>query len=77
MSVNFTLSLPDDLKKRMDEHDEIRWSNVVRNILEQKLDDFDRLEKLLSKSQLNTEHLIELKKKTDEDARKYVRELMK
>lgn len=77
MSVNFTLSLPDELKKRMDEHDEIRWSNVVRNILEQKLDDFDKLERLLAKSQLNNEHLVELKKKVDDDARKYVRELMK
>lgn len=75
--VNITLSLPDELKKRMDEHEEIKWSRVVRNIIESKLDDFERLEELLSKSQLTEQNVADLTKKVDEDTRKHVRELMK
>ena len=35
---NLTVSLPEDLRKRMRAHPEIRWSEVVRRAIEEYLD---------------------------------------
>ncbi|OIO24597.1 hypothetical protein AUJ14_05690 [Candidatus Micrarchaeota archaeon CG1_02_55_22] len=47
---NLTLAIPDDLKARMDARPEINWSAAVRVVLQKTIDDFDRLEAVLSKS---------------------------
>lgn len=64
--ANFTLSFPDGLKKRMEEHSEIRWSAAVRSIIEQKLDDLDEWASLTSKSRLTVEDVKKLAAEVDE-----------
>lgn len=49
---NITLSVPPKLKKAMAEHKELNWSEVARQAIEDKLDQLDTMNKLLSKSRI-------------------------
>ncbi len=49
---NITLAIPEDLHTRMREHSEIRWSEVVRKSISQKIEDLDIMDKLTTKSKL-------------------------
>ena len=70
--ANFTLMLPDELQKKMKKHSEIRWSEVIRKIIQKKIDDLDLLDKLTSKSKLTLKDALEISKKVDASvARKY------
>jgi len=66
--TNITLSLPDELLKRMKKFDEIKWSAIVRKIIEQKVKDFEMLEKITSKSRLTDKDAEEIGKKIKRDA---------
>ena len=59
-----SLSVPDDLKRKMDSFKEINWSAVARQAFDQKISDLELLNKIKSDSAL-----------TEEDARKLGREL--
>ena len=63
--ANVTLFVPDDLKHRMDEHEHVRWSRVIRTIIEQKLDDFDDADRLALKSKLTEKDVRHLAAKVD------------
>jgi len=41
---NLTVSLPEDLRRRMKTHPEIRWSEVVRRAIEEYLDRLESVE---------------------------------
>jgi len=60
--ANITLSIPDDLKKKMEKHSEIKWSQVARNAIEKRINDLELLEKLTSKSKLTEEDVGEISK---------------
>ncbi len=62
-NVNITLSISEELHKKMKEHGEIRWSEVVRKIIEQKLADLELLDKLTGKSKLTEKEARELSEK--------------
>ncbi|TFF95744.1 MAG: hypothetical protein EU547_07190 [Promethearchaeota archaeon] len=62
--VDITLSIPDDLKKEMEEFPEINWSVVIRSSIKQKLFDLKFLKSFTSESDI-----------TDEDAEKLGREV--
>jgi hypothetical protein len=64
--VNVTLSLPDDVFRRMKSFPEIRWSKAVRNVIEDKLDSFEEAERLAGKSRFSVKDVALLSKKTDE-----------
>ena len=49
---NITLAIPEDLHTKMREHSEIRWSEVVRKSISQKIEDLDIMDKLTAKSKL-------------------------
>lgn len=49
---NMTLSVPEELHKRMREHTELKWSDIARQAFEQKLSEIELAKKLLSKSEL-------------------------
>ena len=59
---NITLSVPDELLKKMRQFDEIKWSTIVRKIIEQKVKDLEMLEKITSKSRLTREDAGEISK---------------
>jgi len=64
--VNVTLSLPDDVWRRMKSFPEIRWSKAVRNVIEDKLDSFEEAEQLAGKSRLSGKDTARLSKKVDD-----------
>jgi hypothetical protein len=41
---NLTLSIPDDLLKELKKYSYIKWSEVARNSLKEKIKDLERLE---------------------------------
>jgi hypothetical protein len=53
--ANITLSVPEDLHRRMRQHTELKWSDVARQAFERKLKEIELAEKLLSKSRLTEE----------------------
>ncbi|MBI5224610.1 hypothetical protein HY989_01955 [Candidatus Micrarchaeota archaeon] len=73
--ANVTLYIPDDLKKRMSRHKDIRWSRAIRTIIESELSDFEEAEKLAQGSNLTQEDVDFLTEKVNEDIRKHVRAL--
>ena len=62
---NLTLMVPEELQKKMRKHNEIRWSEVIRQAIEKKINDLDFLEKLSSKSKLTSDDVLEISKKID------------
>jgi predicted CopG family antitoxin len=64
-SVNVTISLPEELYRKMKEHDEVSWSAVIRNLIERKLKDMELLDKLTSRSRLSEEDVSLLAEKFD------------
>jgi len=53
--ANMTLSVPEDLHKKMRLHTELKWSDVARQAFEKKLKEIELAERLLSKSELTEE----------------------
>lgn len=55
---NVTLSIPSQVYEKMKKHSEIRWSDVVRKSILEKIDDLELMDKLTKKSKL-TQHDVE------------------
>ena len=64
--VNVTLSIPEELKKRMDAIQEINWSAVAREAFNEKIKDMEFIKKFKAKSKI-----------TEEDALKWGKEVSK
>ena len=62
---NVTLSIPEELHTRMKEHSEIRWSEVVRKTISQKIEDLDIIEKLTKKSKLTQKDVDKISSRVD------------
>jgi hypothetical protein len=60
---NLTLSIPKDLHMRMKKHSEIRWSEVIRKTISEKIDILEMMDKLSSKSKLTKNDIRILSKK--------------
>lgn len=43
--VSITLSVPEEVKSKMEKHDEINWSGFVRKCIIQKADELEGIEK--------------------------------
>ena len=67
--VNITLALPAELHSKMKEHTEIRWSEVVRKAISEKIKvleqvkDFEEIERIASKSKLTQKDVEEISNK--------------
>ena len=61
--VNITLSLPIELKKSLDKHSEINWSEVARQAFKDKLTKLSILKKFSSKFELSEKDIKELSDK--------------
>jgi hypothetical protein len=62
---NMTLALPEDLHDRMKSHSEIRWSEVVRKSISEKIDDLEMIDKLTKKSKLTQKEVDSLAERID------------
>ena len=58
--VNITLSVPGELKNRMDSFAEINWSAVAREAFDEKMRDLELIKKFKSKSTINEEDALKL-----------------
>lgn len=67
---NLTLAISEDLHKRMKEHSEIRWSEIVRKTISERIDDLELMDKLTKKSKLTQKDVDEIAHKIDSDVAK-------
>lgn len=68
--VNMTLAIPEDLKKIMDKHKDIKWSEVARNAIQEKAMKIELMDKLVSKSKLTEKDALEIGRKIKEGVAK-------
>lgn len=61
--ANMTLSIPEELHKKMKQHRDIRWSEVARHAIEERIDDLEVMNKIASKSKLTKKDVDEISKK--------------
>jgi len=66
--ANMTLAIPDELFKRMKAMREIRWSEVARQAIEQRVEDLEVMNKIASKSKLTKKDVEEIGKKIKREA---------
>jgi len=61
--TNMTLAIPEDLKKIMERHKEVKWSEVARRALWEHARRLELMDKLLAKSELTDDDAIALGRK--------------
>ena len=61
--TNMTLSLPEELHKIMRKHKQIKWSEIARQAMWNEAKKLEIMNKLLSKSELKEEDILELSRK--------------
>jgi len=62
---NVTLAIPNDLHRKMKKHTEIRWSEVVRKSIADKIKMLDVMDKLARGSRLTKNDVGEISHKID------------
>jgi len=68
--VNITLSVSEELKKRLQKYDEVNWSAVTRRALEEHLNKMEIAEKIASKGKLTRKDADEISKLIKRDIAK-------
>ena len=71
-----TLSFSDETKKRLGRHGSVKWSAVVRSVIEQKLDDFEQAEAMAAKSRLSPEDFTQISAKVSAAASRHAKRLL-
>ena len=61
--VNMTLSIPEELHKKMKAMNEIRWSEIARRAIEERINDLEIMNKIASKSKITNKDINEISKK--------------
>ena len=72
--VSMTLSVPQELKKEMEQYPEINWSVVAREAIKRKLAILQKMNKLLAKSELTEEDAVVFGRQITKKAAKKFRE---
>jgi metal-responsive CopG/Arc/MetJ family transcriptional regulator len=70
-----SVSVPDELKERMDKLDEINWSAVARKAFEQKIEQIEFLQKISKKSKLTEKDAEKISVKINENMAKKFRRM--
>ncbi len=61
--VNMTISVPEDLHKKMRSFPDVKWSEVARRAVEERVSDLEDLNRLASKSKLTQRDADEISRK--------------
>lgn len=69
-----TLSIPEELAIRMKLFKEIRWSEIARRAIEERVGDLETIKKISSKSKLTVKDAEEISKKIKKSAFKRLME---
>ncbi len=67
---NVTLAIPEELHTKMKKHSEIRWSEIVRKTIAEKINDLELLDKLIRKSKFTQEDVEKIAHKINKDTLK-------
>lgn len=67
---NITLTVPQELHRKMKAHPEIKWSEVVRRILAQRIRDLERMDALTRRSALTVTDVAALDRLVKESLRR-------
>jgi hypothetical protein len=59
-SCNITLSVQGELGKKMENHPDVKWSQVARNAIEAKIREIEFEKQILSKSNLTKKDVAEI-----------------
>lgn len=73
---NITLSVSDEIKKKMESHPEVRWSNAIRATIERKISDFESANDLAKKSKLTEKDAKTLSEKAEKAMAAHARKLL-
>lgn len=65
--TNVTLAIPNDLHTKMKEHSEIRWSEVVRKTISEKVEMLEAMDTLAKKSKLTKKDVEEIAHKINKE----------
>jgi len=68
--ANLTLAIPENLQKKMRQHPEIRWSEVVRMEIQKKIEDMELMERLTGRSRLSAKEALKISENVDEEVAK-------
>ena len=68
--TNITLAIPDELKKSLQEHQEVNWSAVIRKALQEHLQRIEIIEAIASKSKLTQADVDEIAHKVNSSVAK-------
>ncbi|MEK6898771.1 MAG: hypothetical protein AABW79_01605 [Nanoarchaeota archaeon] len=68
--TNITLSVPEELAIRMKKFTEIKWSEIARRAIEQRVNDLEILNEIASKSKLTNEDVEKISKSIKSSATK-------
>jgi hypothetical protein len=60
---NITLSIPEKLHEKMKKMSDIRWSEIARRAIEQRINDLETLDRLASKSKITQKDIEEISEK--------------
>ena len=64
---NVTLAIPEALHRKMKQHSEIRWSEVVRKSIAEKIEDLEVMERIVKKSKLEERGAEGISRKVDRE----------
>ena len=68
--VNMTLSLSDVLHQKMKQFRDVKWTEVARRAIEERIADLEVMNKIASKSKLSSKDVQELSEKIKKAAAK-------
>jgi len=68
--TNMTLSIPEQLHKKIKLHTELKWSDIARQAFETKLNELEFMENVLRNSKLTEEDAEEIGHKIKAEIRK-------
>lgn len=63
--VSITLAVPEELKKEMDNHPEMNWSEIARQAIRERVLLLRKMDALLARSTLTEEDVLELGRKVN------------
>ena len=72
--VSITLSVPEELKRKMEEFPEMNWSEVARQAISRKMQQLEFMKHFASGSELTEDDAIRLGKKVSKAVAKRFRE---
>jgi len=68
--TNMTLAVPEDLKRIMEKHSEVKWSEVARQAMWEHAKKLELMDKLVSKSKLTEKEALEIGQKIKREVSK-------